>query len=107
MHRIRATLERGGRVVGRDSIRVAVGAGGLEYEALAAEPATMERLAAGSGGLAASLERPEPVVERLKRPDAARARLAEIDLFHNPFLFAFLILALTVEWALRKRFHLL
>ncbi|MEK7348234.1 MAG: hypothetical protein AABZ94_05130 [Candidatus Eisenbacteria bacterium] len=107
VHRVRATLERGGRVVGRDSVRVAVGAGGLEYEALAAEPATMERLAAGSGGMAASLERPEPVVERLKRPDSARARLAEIDLFHNPFLFAFLILALTVEWALRKRFHLL
>lgn len=107
VHRVQAALERGGRIVGRDSMRVAVGAGGLEYEALAAEPATLERLAAGSGGMAASLERPEPVVERLKRPDAARVRRAEIDLFHNPLLFVFLVLALTVEWALRKRFHLL
>jgi hypothetical protein len=55
----------------------------------------------------APLAAPEPVLERLRSPDAALARLAEIDLFHNPTLFAILILALTVEWALRKRFHLL
>jgi hypothetical protein len=57
--------------------------------------------------LAASLEKPQAVLDRLRRPDAARARLAEVDLFHNPILFALLIAALTVEWALRKRFHLL
>jgi len=107
VHRVRATIERGGRLVGRDSVRIAVGSGGLEFEALAAEPATLERLAAGSGGVAAPLTAPEPVLERLRSPDAARARLAEIDLFHNPTLFVVLILALTVEWVLRKRFHLL
>ncbi|HET9951419.1 MAG TPA: hypothetical protein VFS09_06450 [Candidatus Eisenbacteria bacterium] len=107
VHRVQAVLERAGRAVGRDSLRIAVGEGGLEYEALAAEPGTMERLASGSGGLAASLAQPKPVMERLRRPDAARARLAEIDLFHNPFLFALVILALAAEWALRKRFHLL
>jgi hypothetical protein len=107
VHRLRATLERGGRIVGRDSSRIAVGSGGLEFEALAAEPGTLERLAAASGGVMAPLAAPEPVLERLRSPDAARARLAEIDLFHNPTLFAILILALTVEWALRKRFHLL
>lgn len=107
VHRVRATLERGGRVVGRDSVRVAVGAGGIEYEALAAEPATLERLAESSGGAAAPIEAPGPVLDRLQRPDAAKTRHAEIDLFHNPYLFLFLILALTLEWALRKRFHLL
>jgi hypothetical protein len=57
--------------------------------------------------MAASLEQPAAVVDRLESPDAARARTAEIDLFHNPFLFALLIVALTAEWALRKRYHLL
>ncbi|HEU4725353.1 MAG TPA: hypothetical protein VFU59_08655 [Candidatus Eisenbacteria bacterium] len=107
VHRLRATLERGGRVVGRDSVRVAVGAGGIEYEALAAEPATLERLAAGSGAAAAPLEAPGPVLDRLERPEAAKSRRAEIDLFHNPYLFGLLVLALALEWALRKRFHLL
>jgi hypothetical protein len=107
VHRVQAVLERGGRAVGRDSLRIAVGEGGLEYEALAAEPGAMERLAAGSGALAAPLAQPATVMERLRHPDAARARLAEIDLFHNPFLFALVIAALAVEWALRKRFHLL
>jgi hypothetical protein len=107
VHRVQAVLERGGHAVGRDSLRLAVGEGGLEYEALAAEPGTMERLAAGSGAAAAPLSQPAPVMEKLRRPDAARARLAEIDLFHNPILFALVIAALAVEWALRKRFHLL
>ena len=107
VHRVQAVLERGGRAVGRDSLRIAVGEGGLEYEALAAEPGTMERLAAGSGAVAAPLSRPAAVMEKLRRPDAARARLAEIDLFHNPILFALVVAALAVEWALRKRFHLL
>jgi len=107
VHRVQAVLERAGHAVGRDSLRIAVGEGGLEYEGLAAEPGTMERLASGSGGLSAPLTRPASVVERLRRPDSARARLAEIDLFHNPFLFALVIAALAAEWALRKRFHLL
>jgi hypothetical protein len=107
IHRVTALLQRGGRVVARDSARVAVGAGGLEFEALAAEPATLSRLAEGSGGVAAPLEEPGAVVERLRRPESSRARLAEIDLFHNPYLFALLIAGLTLEWALRKRYHLL
>jgi len=107
VHRLQASLERGGRAVGRDSARIAVGEGGLEYEALAAEPATLQRLATGSGGMAAPIEQSEHVLERLRRPNASRARLAEVDLFHNPLLFALLIAALTAEWALRKRFHLL
>ncbi|HEU4335100.1 MAG TPA: hypothetical protein VFT32_11440 [Candidatus Eisenbacteria bacterium] len=107
IHRVTALLERGGRVVARDSARVAVGAGGLEFEALAAEPATLSRLAEGSGGAVAPLEEPGAVVERLRRPESSRARLAEIDLFHNPYLFALLIAGLTIEWALRKRYHLL
>jgi hypothetical protein len=107
VHRLQASLVRGGRAVGRDSARVAVGQGGLEYEALAAEPATLERLASGSGGTAAPIEQSQRVLERLRRPNASRTRLAEVDLFHNPLLFALLIAALTVEWALRKRFHLL
>jgi len=107
VHRVTALLTRAGRVVGRDSVRVAVGAGGLEYEVLAAEPAGLQRLAQSSGGVAAPLEQPAAVVDRLRNPDAASARLAELDLFHNPFLFALLIVALTAEWILRKRFHLL
>jgi hypothetical protein len=107
IHRVSAVLERAGRVVGRDSVRVAVGAGGLEFETLAAEPAGLQRLAEGSGGTAAPLEQPSAVLDRLGHPDATRTRLAEIDLFHNPFLFALLIVALTAEWILRKRYHLL
>jgi len=107
VHRVTAQLTRAGRVVGRDSVRVAVGAGGLEFELLAAEPAGLRRLAESSGGLAAPLEQPDAVLERLRNPDAAATRLAEIDLFHNPFLLALLIVALTAEWILRKRYHLL
>lgn len=102
-----ARVESGGKVVGRDSVRVAVGGQGIEFESLAAEPDLLARLGERSGGASAPVESPGPVLERLRAPDLARSRLAEMDLFHNPFLFAVLVLGLTVEWALRRRFHLL
>ena len=74
---------------------------------LAADPGTLRRLAEGSGGLAAPLDSAGPVMERLRSPELLRVRLAEMDLFHNPLLFAILILALTLEWALRRRFNLM
>ena len=102
-----ARVEAGGRVIGRDSVRVAVGGQGIEFESLAAEVDLLKRLGERSGGASASIESPKPVLDRLRSPDLARARLAEMDLFHNPFLFAVLVIGLTAEWALRRRFHLL
>jgi hypothetical protein len=98
---------RGGGLVGTDSVRVAVGVQGIEYETLAADPAALRRLAESSGGTAAPLDSAETVLAKLRSPELLRARLAEVDLFHNPFLFTILILALTLEWALRRRFHLM
>jgi hypothetical protein len=100
-------LERGGRVVGVDSTRVAVGAQGIEFETLAAEPDVLRRLAERSGGASAPLAQPEPVLSRLRSPDLVRSRLAQVDLFHNPLLFVVLVVALAVEWTLRRRFNLM
>ncbi|MGE5175542.1 MAG: hypothetical protein ACM3JJ_04130 [Hyphomicrobiales bacterium] len=97
----------GGRAVGADSLRVAVGAQGIEFESLAAEPDLLERTAARTGGVAAPLSAPGPVLARLESPDLARSHLAEIDLFHNPYLFAVIVLGLAAEWTLRRRFHLM
>jgi len=47
------------------------------------------------------------VLARLRSPDVAKSRLAEIDLFHNVWLFVVLVLGASAEWILRKRFHLL
>ena len=80
---------------------------GIEFESLRAEPATLERLASSAGGLSAPLGKPGPVLARLRSPDVARARLTEMDLFHNVPLFIVLVLGATAEWILRKRYHLL
>jgi hypothetical protein len=100
-------VERGGSLVGMDSVRVAVGAQGIEFESLAAEPDVLARLAERSGGASAPLANPEAVMKRLRSPDLVRSRLAQIDLFHNPLLFVVLVLGLALEWALRRRFHLM
>lgn len=104
---LRGRVVRAGQTVGSDSIRVAVGIQGVEYEALAAEPDLLKRMAEGSGGLVAPLDSSEQVMGRLRSPGLARTRLAEMDLFNNPLLFTLLIVALALEWALRRRFHLM
>ena len=106
-YRLAGRLERGGRLVGSDSTRIAVGSQGIEFETLAAEPKALARLAEESGGVSAPVDSAQPVLDRLRSPELARARLAEMDLFHNHVLFAVLILALTMEWALRRRFNLM
>jgi len=47
------------------------------------------------------------VLARLRSPEIAKARIVELDLFHNLWIFVVLILGATTEWVLRKRFHLL
>jgi hypothetical protein len=104
---LRGRVARAGRLVGTDSVRVAVGTQGIEYEELAADPTPLARLAERSGGTAAPLDSAERVLDRLRSPDLVRVRLAEMDLFHNPLLFLVLIAALTLEWSLRRKFHLM
>jgi hypothetical protein len=104
---LRGIVTRGGRSVGSDSIRVAVGVQGIEFETLAADPGSLRRLAESSGGIVASVDSAGAVLERLRSPDLSRVRLAELDLFHNPLLFTILIAALALEWAMRRRFHLM
>jgi hypothetical protein len=104
---LRGRVARAGRLVGTDSIRVAVGTQGIEYEELAADATPLARLAERSGGTAAPLDSAGKVLDRLRSPDLVRVRLAEMDLFHNPLLFLVLIAALTLEWSLRRKFHLM
>ncbi len=107
IHDLLARAERGGRVVGTDSARVAVGSQGVEYETLAADPGVLARLAAATGGVAAPLDAPAPVLDRLRSPGAARVRRAEAGLVQNPVLFIVIVLGAALEWSLRRRFHLL
>jgi len=104
---LQGRVERAGRLIGTDSVRVAVGEEGVEFESLNADPAVLDRLASRSGGDSAPIGHPGRVLARLRSPDIAKARLVELDLFHNVALFVVLVLGASAEWILRKRFHLL
>ena len=107
IYTLQGRVDRGGRTLGTDSVRVAVGEQGVEFESLNADSGVLERLASRSGGVSAPMDRPTPVLARLRSPEIAKARIVELDLFHNLWIFVVLILGATTEWVLRKRFHLL
>ncbi len=107
VYELLARVNRAGRLAGSDSALVAVGSQGIEYESLTADPGTLSRLAAATGGVAAPLQAPAPVLDRLRSPDAARVRRAEVNLVQNPILFLVIVLGAALEWSLRRRFHLL
>ncbi len=107
VYMLQTRVERAGRLIGTDSVRVAVGEEGVEFESLNADPSVLGRLASRSGGDSAPMAHPERVLARLRSPDIAKARLIELDLFHNVALFVVLVLGASAEWILRKRFHLL
>ena len=107
IYTLQGRVDRGGRTLGTDSVRVAVGEQGVEFESLNADSGVLERLASRSGGASAPMDRPTPVLARLRSPEIAKARIVELDLFHNTWIFVVLILGATTEWVLRKRWHLL
>jgi len=107
IYTLQGRVDRGGRTLGTDSVRVAVGEQGVEFESLNADSGVLERLASRSGGASAPIDRPTLVLARLRSPEIAKARIVELDLFHNVWLFVVLVLGATTEWVLRKRWHLL
>lgn len=100
-------VERGGRVVGSDSVRVAVGSQGIEYESLRADSTSLRRLADATGGVSAPLAAPGPVLAKLRSPEAARTRGVNLSLAQGPLLFLVILVGAALEWTLRRRFHLL
>jgi hypothetical protein len=104
---LRGQVERGSRPLGSDSVSVAVGSQGIEYESLHADSTSLRRLAEATGGVAAPLTAPGPVLDRLRSPEAARTRRVDVALAQGPALFLIILIGAALEWALRRRFHLL
>jgi hypothetical protein len=104
---LRGQVERGARPLGSDSLRVAVGSQGIEYESLHADSTSLRRLAEATGGVSAPLTAPGPVLDRLRSKEAARTRRVDLALAQGPILFLTILIGAALEWTLRRRFHLL
>ena len=113
-----AAVDKGGKDLGADELPLTVvtPANILEAKPTARDAATLEKIAAASGGLAGDVERLGELVDHLiahrdTRPPVPKPRI--VKLFYlfgdaNGFagLFVILVALLTTEWLLRRRWQL-
>ena len=103
-----ATLQ--GERLGSDRGTVTVGTHELEYRQLHADAALLRALAERSGGALLTASTIQEVPELLKRLPALRPQVftqrREIALWHSPWLLSLVIVLLSSEWLLRRRWRL-
>jgi hypothetical protein len=110
VHRLRAgAWEPGGQQVASDEIAVTVAERSPESEAVALDEALLRSLAEASGGRYVRLEELPELIDRLAETVAGAgvgAPTRRVRLYHFPVLLGALIVLLTTEWVLRRRWQL-
>jgi uncharacterized membrane protein len=106
VYRVTATARRGGAVIGATERWALVGGADLEMADPRLNENVLRRVALASGGsyLAAgdAARLPELIATAAALPAAPRLE----DLWHNAWMFAGVVLLLTAEWTLRRRWGL-
>jgi hypothetical protein len=102
-YRVSVRAERAGRELGRASTELAVDRWSLEEARVAPDSASLEQLAAASGGRATSDSRIERWARSMPTRALAQGHSQTRRLWESPWVFAFIIGALSIEWSWRRR----
>lgn len=84
------------------AVRV-VATGEAEMALLAGDERFLQRIAAATGGQSYLPERLSDLPAHLSAQAAANPQMAEVRLWDSPYLFAFVLACLGLEWAVRKQ----
>jgi len=102
-YRVAARATRGGAEAGRATTELAIDRWSLEQAETAPDSASLARLAAESGGRSTGAGGIGAWAASLTTRDLARGRRETRRLWESPWVFAAIVGALSIEWALRRR----
>jgi uncharacterized membrane protein len=78
----------------------------LELADTATNRPHLQSIAAQTGGEYVDIERASEIVKHIPRKERHLTRVENTELWDSPFLFLFFLAAVTIEWVLRRRQHL-
>jgi hypothetical protein len=102
-YRVRARATQGGRELGRSETEFAVDRWSLEEARAEPDSAALAAVAAAGGGRIGEARDASRWARRFEPRALARVRSESLRLWESPWLFGFVVGALSLEWAWRRR----
>jgi hypothetical protein len=108
VHQVVVAATKDGAALGKDSIGFTVLAAAGEMDVLAANPASLEALSRATGGSSVELAGVGALADRLvaELPTSAMAVKTTVPLYNNRGFFFVFVVALGMEWFLRRKWQL-
>lgn len=96
----------GGLALSSEKLILSIGRANLEFERLDLDDKTLAAIAAASGGRYVPLSTADPLIEDLERGQQRRAVVVDQPLYWPLGFWTAFVVVLSLEWLLRRRFHL-
>jgi hypothetical protein len=105
-YEIAASLKADGKTLANAGGEVLVRGADLELAQAGTRPDTLRAISQATGGLSVDIEDAEKAGEAVKPVERASVRTTRTEFWNSPWLFLAFVAAVSVEWLLRRRNHL-
>jgi uncharacterized membrane protein len=105
-HEIAATLTNAGKPRANHTAEFLVHGSDLELADPGTNRANLQAIAATTGGVYLDVEDADKLADKIDRKERRVSRVRRAEFWNSPGLFVFFLAAVTVEWVLRRRNHL-
>jgi hypothetical protein len=105
-YELAATLGDGGKSLSNQTAEFLVQGTDLELSNTGTNPANLRALAEATGGVYLDIDNAEELASKIAPKERRTARVLRSEYWNSPVLFAVFLLAVSGEWFLRRRNHL-
>jgi hypothetical protein len=105
-YELSATLAAAGQTLANQTAEFLVQGSDLELSRTGTNPGNLQNLADVTGGVYLDIEDAEQLAGKIERKERRTAEVRRWEYWNSPYLFGAFLLAVTCEWFLRRKNHL-
>jgi hypothetical protein len=105
-HELAAVLTESGKPLANQTAEFLVQGADLELASTGTNPGNLKALADATGGVYLDVEKAEELADKIAPKERRSVRVLRSEYWNSPVLFAAFLLAVSAEWFLRRRNHL-
>jgi uncharacterized membrane protein len=105
-YKVAAALKSGGKMLGNQNVEFRVRGKDLEMADTGTRPDHLRAIASATGGMYVDVDDADALKDKVQRIERRQTRTLRSQYWDSPWLFSAFLLAVTGEWFLRRRNHL-
>ncbi len=105
-YEVTASLTDAGKLKASQVSEFLVQGSDLELASAGTSPATLKSLADATGGVYLEVDEAEKLAEKIERKERRTAQVVRTEFWNSPLLFVAFLAAVSVEWVVRRKNHL-